>query len=220
MATSAQSVLRSVIDQLTDKASVAWKIGELVRYLNAGQREAINIRPDAMSTNATLALAAGAKQSMPADALLLLKVIRNSAGSLRTVTKCDMDRLGAVEPNWSSATPAAEILHYMYDEKDPDVFYVYPPAIDSSASLDIVYSQYPTAIGEPADGQTYVNVTGNISLPDVYSGALVDYVLYRAYDKNNGAPGNGDKAIAHLATFRAAVAAGGTTPMPAPQAAP
>lgn len=220
MTITAKSVLKQVTDQLTDKTSVTWKIGELARYFNAGQREVVNIRPEAMSVNTVLPLVAGARQTIPSDGLMLLDVIRNAGGTWRAVTACDRRRLEAADPSWAGSTPSAEIIHYMYNVKDPDVFYVYPPAVGPAASLDIVFSQYPAAIPEPPDGQTIDAITGNLALPDVYSAAIVDYVLYRAYEKNNGVANNSQRALVHLAAFRSSIAASEASAAPAAAAMP
>jgi hypothetical protein len=93
----------------------------------------------------------------------------------------------------------------MYDPRDPKVFYVYPPAASSGASVEVVYSAYPSDITEPADGAVYTAVTGNISLPDIYANLLTDYILYRAYTKDAEYAGNAARAQAHYGSFQAAL---------------
>jgi hypothetical protein len=93
----------------------------------------------------------------------------------------------------------------MYDARDPKVFYVYPPAASTGASVELVYSAYPTDITEPADGAVYSAVSGNISLPDIYGNVLADYILYRAYTKDSEYAGNAQRAQAHYAAFQAAL---------------
>jgi hypothetical protein len=205
MPISAQSIIRRVVETMQDNTSVRWPVAELVRYLNDGQREVVLYRPDSMVTNATVALVAGAKQAIPTNGSKLIDVIRNTGGSKRSVRMTVRNILDTQSPNWYNLTGLTEILHYMYDPRDPKVFYVYPPAAASGASVEIVYSAYPTDITEPADGAVYSAVTGNISLPDIYGNVLADYILYRAYTKDSEYAGNAQRAQAHYGAFQAAL---------------
>ena len=205
MPISAQSIIRRVVETMQDNTSVRWPVAELVRYLNDGQREVVLYRPDSMVTNATVSLVAGAKQAIPTNGSKLIDVIRNTGGSKRSVRMTVRNILDTQSPNWYNLTGLTEILHYMYDPRDPKVFYVYPPAAASGASVEIVYSAYPTDITEPADGAVYSAVTGNISLPDIYGNVLADYILYRAYTKDSEYAGNAQRAQAHYGAFQAAL---------------
>jgi hypothetical protein len=200
MPISAQSIVRRCVETLQDNTSIRWPINELVRYLNDGQREVVLYRPDAMVTNSTVTCIAGSKQSLPSNGAKLIEVVRNAAGARRAVRMVNREILDAQTPNWHNLTGVSEVLHFMYDPRDPRVFYVYPPAT-TSAQLDIVYAAYPTDIAEPADGSLYTAVTGNISLPDIYGNVLQDYILYRAYSKDSEYAGNGARAQAHYAVF-------------------
>ena len=205
MTTAAQSIIRRVVETLQDTTSIRWPVAELVRYLNDGQREVILYRPDSMVTNATVTLVTGAKQALPSNGAKLIDVIRNTGGTKRSVRMTMRNILDTQSPNWYNLTGVTDILHYMYDPRDSRVFYVYPPAAASGASVEIVYSAYPTDIAEPADGAVYTAVTGNISLPDIYGNVLGDYVLYRAYTKDSEYAGNAQRAQAHYGAFQAAL---------------
>jgi hypothetical protein len=201
MPIAAQSIIRRVVETLQDNTSVRWPVSELVRYLNDGQREIVMYRPDAMVTNASVDLVAGSKQSLPANGTKLIEVVRNSTGGQRSVRMVNREILDAQSPNWHNIAGAAEVLHFMYDPRDPKVFYVYPPAAAEGAALDIVYAALPTDITEPAAGATFTAVTGNVSVPDIYGNVLQDYILYRAYTKDSEYAGNAQRAQAHYAGF-------------------
>ena len=200
MPIAASSVIRRCVETLQDTTSIRWPVPELVRYLNDGQREVVMYRPDSMVTNATITCVAGSKQALPTNGAKLIEVVRNGAGSRRAVRMVNREILDAQTPNWHNLTGVNEVLHFMYDPRDPRVFYVYPPAT-TSAQLDIVYAAYPADITEPADGSLYTAVTGNISLPDIYGNVLQDYILYRAYSKDSEYAGNGNRSQAHYAAF-------------------
>ena len=198
----AQHIIRRCVDTLQDNTSVRWPVAELVRYLNDGQREIVLHRPDAGLASATISCVAGTKQSIPPNGAKLIEVVRNAkpGGTFRAVRLINKELLEAQIPNWHTMTPQDEILHFMYDVRDPKAFYVYPPAT-TNARLDITYSAYPADIAEPPDGSTYTAVTGNISVPDIYANALQDYILYRAYTKDSEYAGNAQRAQAHYAAF-------------------
>ncbi len=201
MSIAAQALIRRVVETLQDTTSIRWPVAELVRYLNDGQREIIVHRPDAMVTNASLTLTAGTKQSLPSNGAKLIDVVRNSAGTKRAIRMCAREILDAQSPGWHNLSGVTEIVHFMFDPRDPKVFYVYPPAQSAGASVDLVYSALPTDIAEPAAGTDYSAVSGAISVPDIYSNALQDYVLYRAYPKNSKYAGNEARAQARYAAF-------------------
>jgi hypothetical protein len=206
MPISAQSIIRRCVETLQDTTSIRWPINELVRYLNDGQREVVLYRPDSMVTNTTITCVAGSKQGLPSDGAKLIEVVRNAAAGTtkKAVRMVNREILDAQTPNWHNLTGVNEVLHFMYDPRDPKVFYVYPPAT-TSAQLDIVYAAYPADIVEPADGSLYTAVTGNISLPDIYGNVLQDYILSRCYMKDSEYAGNAQRAQAHYQLFTAAL---------------
>lgn len=180
MSTTAQSIIHRVTQTLGDFTSIKWTVDRLVRYLNDGQRDILTHRPDALNLPATLALVAGHKQTLPADGEKLINILANTNGTKRAVTKVMASLLDAQIHNWRSMTPTTEILHFMYDPREPRSFEVYPPAA-LGASLEIEYAARPTDIAEPTAGQLYTAVTGNISVGDLFANALADYVLYRCH---------------------------------------
>jgi hypothetical protein len=206
MALTAQSIIRRAVETLQDSTSIRWPINELVRYLNDGQREVVLYRPDAMVTGATVTCIAGTRQSLPTNGAKLIEVVRNAASTSakKAIRMVNREILDAQTPNWHNLTGSVDILHFMYDVRDPRVFYVYPPAT-TAAQVDIVYSAYPTDITEPADGALYTAVSGNISLPDIYGNVVLDYVLYRAFTKDAEYAGNAARATAHYQAFSGAL---------------
>lgn len=200
MAIPASTVIHLAVDQLLDVTSIRWPADELVRYLNAGQREIVTHRPDVMTTAAAPTLAAGTKQTLPAAGMKLVNIFRNTV-TKKAVTKVERDYLDQSIPGWHAITGAAEILHFMYDPMDPRVYWVYPPANGSTAQLDISYTAMTTDVAEPSAGSIWSNVSGNIGVPDIYANALVDYVVFRALSKNSKFVGNDNRAMAYLANF-------------------
>lgn len=210
MTISASSLVRRATDLLQDQTSIRWPASELVRWLNDAQRAIVKVRPDALNTTTTMTLAAGSRQDLDNAALSplpakLIEITRNmAAGSAKkAVTLVPRRILDAQTPGWHGIAGTVDILHYMYDPRDPKTFYVYPPAL-ASAQLEVMYSAYPTDIAEPIDGALYSAVVGNISLPDIFADEILDLMLARAYSKD-AETGNAGRAEAYKASANASL---------------
>jgi hypothetical protein len=202
MSITAQSIVRRVVDTLQDPTSIRWPVGELARYFNDAQREVVLARPDAMVTNVSQALVAGTKQAIPSTGAKLIDVVRNTA-TKKAIRLCNREILDAQIPGWHGLTAVAEVVHYMYDPRDPKVFYVYPPS-NGASSVDLIHSLLPTDITEPGSGD-YTAITGNLSLPDIYGNTVHDYIVYRAYNKDAEYAANAARAQASYASFATAL---------------
>lgn len=203
MALTPQAVLTRAGDIIQDTTNVRWPVDELLRYLNDGRREIAIVRPDLYATTAVVTLVAGTKQQTPADASRFIDAIRNvnsdsSPGSAVRVVEREV--LDAQRPNWHSDT-AGPARHFMCDERTPRVFYVYPPA-STGAKLEIAYSQSPQDL-------LIANVgTDTLDEEDIYTGALVDYVCYRAFSKDAEHAANMGRAQSHYQQFANAIGVG------------
>jgi len=206
MALAAKSIIKRCIDILQDSTSVRWPTEELVRYLNDGQREVALYRPDALVRNITASLVAGTRQTLPGtDGSKLIEIIRNStSNSKKSMRLVNREILDAQTPGWHDITGQQELLHYMYDPRDPTVYYVYPPALTTS-KVDLVYSVYPQDIDEPIAGSLYSAVSGTLDVPDIYGNIIQDYIMYRAYTKDSEYAGNAQRAQAHYGAFANAI---------------
>ena len=205
MTVTVQSVLDKVQIVLQDTGGIRWTSSELVGWVNDAQREIALLKPDASATNATVTLVDGTKQTIPAGGNRLLSVIRNmsaaSAGNGgRAIRIVDKEVLDAQTPSWHdpAATGAAAhgtlVKHYMYEESDPRTFYVYP-GVSGNAYIEIVYSANPAT----------VTASDDISLPDIYATAIMNYVIYMAYMKEAEFAANQQRASGHYQLFLTSV---------------
>jgi len=200
---------------LQDNTNVRFPNSELLKFFNDAQKEVVLHRPDATMVNTTFACATGSKQTLPTQALRLIEVVRNVGG--RAVTQVERRILDETLPNWhETAAGTNKIEHYVYDPADPKNFYVYPKGASGTHSLEVVYSSAPAEISiSNFDTDTTV-----ISLDDVYSNCILDYVLYRSYQKDSEFAGNAQRAMMHYQSFANALgvktqADSATTPVPA-----
>lgn len=184
----ASTIIDNAGRQLFDVDNIKWSRAELLSYLNDGQRAIVSIVPEATGTTTVVSLVAGVKQTLPSDGWTLLEVTRNmgldGATPGRAVKYADRAILDETNPTWYSAAAVATQTIYMYNVRDRMSFYVYPPSLGTN-KVEIIYSKIPADVLE----------SSVISIADVYSPALLDYILFRAYSKNaefvdqNKAPG-------------------------------
>ena len=198
------NLLSRIKDILQDTTSVRWPEAELLRYVNDAQREIVNYRPESSATTANVQLVTGTKQTLPSGGLRLIKVTRNmsdtsgGATGKRAIRIVNVDILNTQEPNWHDASAATgdaahgtNVKHYIFDEDDPKNYYVYP-GVAGNAYVEIVYSNSPTDLA---------NTSAVISVDDIYANAIMDYVLFRAYQKDSEYAGNAQRAGTHYQLF-------------------
>ena len=197
------NLLARVKDILQDTTSVRWPEAELLRYLNDAQREIVNYRPESSATTSNIQLVTGTKQSLPSGGLRLIKVTRNmsdasgGATGKRAIRIINVDILNTQEPDWNDPNVAGDaahgtvVKHYIFDEDDPRNFYVYP-GVAGNAFVEIVFSNSPTDLA---------NTSAVISVDDIYANAIMDYVLFRAYQKDSEYAGNAQRANQHYQLF-------------------
>ena len=206
MAVTVQSVIDRAQTVLQDTTGVRWPvIAELVLWINDAQREIALLKPDASATNATVTLATGTKQDIPSGGNRLLKVVRNmsaasSGTGKRAVRLVDREVLDAQTPDWHDPTVTGDaahttiVKHYIYDEANPRNFYVYP-GVAGSSYVEIIYSSNPATVAQNA----------NLSIPDIFANAVMNYVLYMAYMKDAEYAGNAQRASSHFQIFTTSV---------------
>lgn len=199
LVTAAQIIDRAAI-ALQDAGHVRWPRDELLAYLNAGQRETVLKKPNAHVLAGSAPLVAGTVQRLPTtndagpvEPIQLVQVLRNSCG--RSVRSAERDLLDLMNPDWHSGPQAKLVQHYCYDVRDPTRFLVYPPN-DGHGCLDLRYSATPPAL--PLE-------TATIALDDIYQDALLDYVQYRAWNKDAEYAADPARAAARYAAFAAAL---------------
>ena len=200
---------------LQDNTNVRFPNAELLKFFNDAQKEVVLHRPDAKMVNTTFACATGSKQTLPSAALRLIEVVRNVGG--RAVTQVQRRILDETLPNWhETAASTNKIEHFIYDAVDPKNFYIYPKGTSGTHSLEIVYSSSPPEIAI----SNFATDTQVISVDDVYSNCILDYVLHRSYQKDSEFAGNPQRAMMHYQSFANSLgvktqADGATTPLPA-----
>lgn len=177
MAVAVDPLVDDIQRDLQDVGGTRWVDATVIAFLNAGQREIVELRPDAAAATAAAQLVAGARQTLPAGKNRLLRPGRNMGTNGTTpgreATIVPREDLAAAVPGWSTAPPSPTVRHVLYNaEVDPAEYYVYPP--------------------QPATGQGYLELTtsgppidaaaaGNLTIADWAREPLHYYALFRAY---------------------------------------
>jgi len=196
MATVSEGVDRARLilqDQNAVNTARRWKDAELVLWFNDALTQVVMLDPSTNPVTETYTLIAGARQSLTADAVVLLDVVKNTTG--RQIRMADRAALDAMFPDWQDSTEKDEISNVMYDPKDRQRFWTYPPAL-AGTQIDLVVSKYfPT-----------VTLVSPFPLSLQYLTPCVDYVCYKAYSKEGEAT-NVSRAAAHLGLFNESIGA-------------
>ncbi len=179
MAITAGSIFNRFSTTLQDETRVRWTQNEFLAWLNTAQRVIASIRPDASLSHISMALVAGAKQSVPSNALSLTNITRNMGtdGDTpgRTVMPLPKDILDRSVPYWQTLTDE-EVSFFCYNPKDPKVFWIYPAQPNPPVQyLEVVAAVVPDEL---------VALSDAITVNEDYEEPLLDYCLYRALSKD------------------------------------
>lgn len=186
MATTVNSIFDRVEVVLQDSKATRWPRAENLVWLNDGLRDLAVLKPDTKVRRVEITLAAGAKQALPDDGILLEGVIW--AG--QTVTPCVKGLLDSFSPGWMNK-PAKTVQNFMYSPLEPKIFFVYPAQTDNTVKVEVTYSSYPDE----------AHINGILDCPDKYATRLVDYVLFRSYSKDAEFAGSAGIAAAYYQSF-------------------
>ena len=205
-----KSIIDTAVLTLSDDGNVRWPLAELVGWLNEAIKQIILAKPSASTSSVEISLAAGTRQDVPSSGtpkpLRLIGFERNvttagNAGSQgRVITSVSKQLLDAEQPNWHNSQYVpfkTEVRNGIFDEDDPTQFYVYP-GNDGNGIIACQMSVLPEA-------QTVANYdTQETGLSDIYDPAMVDYVLARAFLKDD-LNSNPSRSTYHSQLFGAAI---------------
>lgn len=186
---------------IQDKTNTRWPKQEWLDWFNGAVLAVIGLRPDANIANELFSTTANtALQALPAEGLKLINVINNDATG-KQIRRIDKRMLDDQVDNWYAET-GSDIDHYVYDDRDPKNFWVYPSTVVPH-SIRIIYSKAPEAI-TIADFAADVQV---LPVDDSYMNPILDFMMYRAYSKDADYAQNAQRAQSHLQVFQLALGA-------------
>lgn len=194
------------VEDITQDSNIRWPRTELQQWLNDSYLAIIALRPDANNISGVFTCVAGTRQKLITvfpSGIKVVGVVRNmAAGSNKnSVRQINREILDDQRPGWHAETGVINIQHWMFDPLVPKEFLVYPPALATS-QLEILYSDAPVshALSEvqldPEGSQADV-----IKLDDIYLSSIIDYILYRAYQKDAEYADNQGRSLAAYNAF-------------------
>jgi hypothetical protein len=190
MTVSAESIVNDVSTLLQDVNKERWSDDNMLRWITESEQLIATHKPEAVAAKTSHALVAGVDQTLPADAMSMIRARRNTTSGT-IVQIVDEDAQNRIAPSWPAATQTEDAITYIYDpEIDPLTFMVSPPN-DGLGSLEIVYAKIPAEV---------VNTTDTLSVSDSFAPLVKDYVMYRALIMETEGQ-NLNRAAFHLQTF-------------------
>lgn len=200
---------------LQDKTAVRWPISELVLWLNDGLREIVTLKPSAKTQTMLFNLVAGSRQTLPGNTVVrLIRPIKNTtsgnpanAQGRRIITAVPREVLDSQNPEWQDPSVQGsqqEVIHITYDPDDPLAYNVYPPN-NGNGHVEMLVATLPGSLAATGPKEAINSYNGLIDLANTYLNALVDYVCFRAYSKDNDASGNIERAMAHYQAMAASL---------------
>jgi hypothetical protein len=194
--TDAKTIIDLAAIALSDTGNVNWTRAELLSWLNMAQVEMVNLYPPSNATNTVFRLSAGVRQTLPTDSVLLLDVPYNYLASGtrtgRLIARTTKDLINARIPEWTVAISDTTVKCFIYDQGNPNVFYVYPPQPALTSYVELVYAARPVAI---ANSEVGTKITVN----DKYQNVLLNLLLSKAFSKDSEFGNNDNKAMAYRA---------------------
>ncbi len=195
----ASAILSRVWDDLHDEEGIRFTTENLLAWLSDAQRAIVLLRPDAGAVTKVVTLLAGATQQMlPANGVRFLGVLRNikaDGKSGRAVMLTTLEALNAGAPLWHVGGLSPEVFEYAPDENTPTIFWVSPPPAEN-VQVEIKYAVEPPEITRVGDE---LAVFGTFAEP------LREYMLYRAYARNDAQFDYQARANFHLQRFYTAI---------------
>lgn len=195
---TAQVIIDKAQIVLQDTTAVRWPETELLGWLNDAQRAICAVLPELNAITGNITLVLGTRQTLPTSApagITLLKIMRNMGVGGTTagvaLRKVPQELLDSQIPNWHDVAAATTLLrHYVYDQRAPKVFYVYPASVLNN-TVEALYT------AAPAD----ITLGTAITIDDTYATTVMDYILYRAYSKDLEMAGNDTRAKDSMGAF-------------------
>lgn len=182
---------------MNDEDHVRWTTDELLEWINEGVIATINANPAAGERDATLTLQLGARQELDGSVCQLMALVCNvdqNGNPGRSISRTDLSLMSLAAPEWQNGKASKVVRQYMFDERSPSVFYVYPP-VEEGVKVRASMASIPDQLTNAAD---------IISINIEYVDALLNYVCYRCAAKDSEYA-NGGIASAYYGAYQTAL---------------
>jgi len=217
--TTGQEIADEVRGQLNDgdTLNLRWTDAEMLRFVNAGQRQIVQLVPEANVVQEVVVIAAGSgsRQTLPTDGVKFIDVwnyddTANETGA--PIRAVERDALDSFMPEWSYESEIAARWNWpsneaefsesyfeahIHDPRDPKTYHLFPPADTVTPfSVHLTFSKLPTALA---------SLASTFDLGDEYVNAAVEYVAFRALMKDGRYGNNSQRRQELWNNFRQAL---------------
>jgi hypothetical protein len=165
-----------------DASNYRWSDAEVLRFVNAAQRQIVFMLPEANVVEEKVDLVAGARQTLPARGVKFFALynadlvgeafLRGSA-----ITVVEEDALDSSFPTWMTEeiVDTDVIDHVIHDPRDPKTYSVYPAPADGNVDAILKHAKLPTDLA---------SLASTFGLGDEYINAAVEYTKFRMLTKD------------------------------------
>lgn len=194
----ASDVILSVAQTMNDVAYKRFTLEAHYEFLTEGLLQCVFIQPRANATIIPFKLAAGnTLQNLPDDAVALIDIVRNLGADGLTagdpILVADRQSLDGSDPHWHSSAGQGSIVNYVYDDRSPNTFYVYPFVPSGQTSyVEMIYAPIPTTVSA---------LTQDLDIQSQYRVALVNYQLHKCFGLNVSSDSDAQKSQQYLGVF-------------------
>lgn len=177
---------RKILDESNDEYSEQ----NLVELYNLAINEIVNLVPSSSTDTRSWKMSPTSQQVIPADAVGLVDVLVNMGTDGETpgaaIRESSLKIMKSLLPGWETVTPDAVIEHFIRIPESKTEFYIYPRSDGSNwlmAELVVLPAQLLWDAGE-------LWKVAVIGVDDTYSHAVINGMVYIAYDDDSDMPGN------------------------------
>lgn len=188
-------VIRRAERIIQDTTNTRWPKSEWLDWYNDANLAVVNIRPDAHVVNGVISLTPdSSKQTIESDGLKLIDVLSNTSSG-KVIRKIERRQLDDQVEGWHK-TAGTDVQHYVYDDRDPKNFYIFPqPSV--AHDVNYIYATAPVQV-TISDFDTDSQI---MNLDDSYLNVILDFMLSRAYSKDADYAENAQRSQMHLNQF-------------------
>lgn len=173
---------------INDPAGVRISDVDMLEYANDAIRMMVPLVPHLFQSLGDVTCVAGRTlQAIEVDAALGISDVRRIKNG-KAVLLMDSEAFSSFDPGWRYA-PEAPAISWSRVGSDPLKFEIYPPSPGGQV-LEVLYLRIPDKF------TAYMDTT----LPEVYSGPIADYIVYRAESRDDE-HSNSSRAAQFMTSF-------------------
>ena len=177
---------RKILDESNDEYSEQ----NLLDLYHLSVKEIINLAPRSHTESRIWKLAPMTRQVCPADAVEIVDVIMNMGADGATpgaaIRETTLDIMKALLPGWEADAATDVVEHFMKLSESKTEFMIYPPSTGNNYLMGRV-TTIPAQVMWDSGGDWKLAV---IPIDDTFSHAIINGMVYIAYDDDSDTPGN------------------------------